>query len=109
MFVYFYNIGGFLMVSCALNLDIESNANNTVEVVYTCTKNLKYIEEYGMLFIYGIKCYVDLDTSMDDPYNCCIIDDISNDKELVTDLITKLESNKVLPIHIPDIVMDTIC
>lgn len=97
------------MDSCVLSLDLESEISNNSynEIVYTCTRNLKYVQGYGMLFVYGIKCYID-PNDLNNPYNCCIIDDISNNKEFVLNLIHKLENNKVLPIHIKDVVLDTI-
>jgi hypothetical protein len=95
------------MDSCVLSLEVESEIKSNSEVIYTCTRDLKYVQGYGMLFVYGIKCYINPD-DLDNPYNCCIIEDISNNKEFVLNLLTKLENNKVLPIHIKDIVIDAI-
>ena len=75
---------------------------------YRCRleKSEKYIEEAGMVCVYGVSLFREGSEFSSDEYENSCVADISSEKSKVEKFISLIVRNKVLPVHLADAAYD---
>lgn len=96
------------MTILKLSEDIFVNISKILKVNYEVLQVFQDEDDSIPNTIYGIKVYYTEEGTNSPKDELCYIPDISTDKEFVVDLAVSLATNHVLPIHVKDVVEDTL-
>ena len=77
-------------------------------VYYKMTRQMKEFEEIGLREVFGLMGYREGYCESNEKHLCSRIEDVSSNYGIVRELFEKISHYKALPVHIDDIVLDTL-